>query len=595
MRTRRKPSEQKRERRLEGLGVSPGIAVGPAHVLERGVEQVQEYRLAAGQVEDELARFAGAVTRAENQLKKLGRKVREHAGAAAEELGFLLEAHLLMLSGSRLVRGVEHTIGTERINAEAAVQAQIHDIAKGFAAMDDAYIAGRLQDVRDVGQRLIRCLTQRPYQGFRHLSKGAVVVAEDLTPADAALMDPARIAGFVTAIGGAEGHTAIVARSLGLPAVLGVADLYLTVEPEDVLALDGESGEVVVNPRAETLADYEERRERWRRDRRQLARLGALPAVTRDRIGIGLQANLELPIEVPPALEAGAEGVGLLRSEFLFMNRPDLPDEETQFRALADIVKAMGERPVTVRTLDVGGEKTVPALAEHFSDTVNPALGLRAIRLSLKQPALLETQFAAMLRAGHLGRLRIMLPMITGAGEVAQARELLAQTARRLKRRGERIADPLPPLGVMIETPAAALAADSLALAADFFSLGTNDLTMYTLAIDRGNEQVASLYDPLHPAVLRLMQFSIDAALRAGIPVNLCGEMAGDPRYTPLLLGLGLRDLSMAPINLTRVKRRIRHLDLTAAVNRTRQIMDQHDAEAIADLLDRFNDGHTKT
>jgi phosphoenolpyruvate-protein phosphotransferase (PTS system enzyme I) len=578
------------ERRFTGLGVSTGIAIGPAHVLERGVEQVQEYRIAASQIDDEIDRFGSAVSRSEKQVRKLRDKARGLSAAAAEELGYLLEAHLMMLSGSRLIRGVEGLIRAERMNAEAAVQGQIAEIAKGFATMDDAYLAARLQDIRDVGRRLIRNLTQQPFQGFGHLSKGTVLVAEELTPADAALMDPARISGFVTALGGAEGHTAIVARSLGLPAVLGVADLYRQVEPGDTLVLDGEEGVVVLRPTAATLAAYDDKRDEWRRERRKLARLGGLPAVTRDGIQIGLQANLELPMEVPPAIEAGAAGIGLLRSEFMFMNRPDLPDEDTQYQAIADVVDAMDGRPVTVRTLDVGGEKTVPALAEHFGETQNPALGLRAIRLSLRMPELLETQFAAMLRASARGPLRIMLPMITTAQEVASARDVLAQTARRLKRRGVEIGDPLPPLGVMIETPAAALAADSLALTAEFFSLGTNDLTQYTLAIDRGNEQVASLYDSLHPAVLRLIQFSIDAGLRAGIPVNLCGEMAGDPRYTALLLGLGLRDLSMSTVNLPRVKRRIRHLNLTSAVHRSRQIMDQHDSAATAELLDRFND-----
>jgi phosphotransferase system enzyme I (PtsI) len=310
--------------------------------------------------------------------------------------------------------------------------------------------------------------------------------------------------------------------------------------------------------------------------------------VTLDGTTVALLANLELPREVDSALAAGAEGIGLLRTEFIFMNRPDLPDEEEQYEALRAIVKGMDGRPVTVRTLDVGGDKLAAAL-DVQPGGANPALGLRAIRLSLMMPDLLETQFAAILRAGTHGPVRILLPMIATVAETSQARDILAGVARRLKRRGVKIPDPLPPLGVMIEIPGAALASDALAQVADFFAIGTNDLTMYTLAIDRGDEQVAHLYNPLHPAVLRLIQFATEAALRARVPISVCGEIAGDPRYAALLLGLGIRELSMAATALPRVKQRIRTLDLLAATRCARQIMDQSDSDRIAALLDEFN------
>ena len=321
-----------------------------------------------------------------------------------------------------------------------------------------------------------------------------------------------------------------------------------------------------------------------------LARLRNVPAVTRDGTRIDLQANLELPRELAQALAAGAEGIGLLRTEFLFMNRDDLPDEEEQCAALCEIVTGMAGRPVTVRTLDIGGEKLASSLGPHVSEGLNPALGLRAIRLSLKRPKLLETQLAAMLRAGVCGPLRILLPMISTVYEVHEVRKCLHKVARRLKRRGVKIADPLPPLGVMIEVPGAALVADSLANVADFFAIGSNDLTMYTLAIDRGEEQVAHLYNPLHPAVLRLVQFSIEAALRARIPISVCGEIAGDPRLTPLLLGLGVRELSMTAHALPRVKSRILRLDIQAATQRAQVIMDQADSGRITALIDDFNE-----
>jgi phosphoenolpyruvate-protein phosphotransferase (PTS system enzyme I) len=312
--------------------------------------------------------------------------------------------------------------------------------------------------------------------------------------------------------------------------------------------------------------------------------------VTRDEVEITLQANLELPRELEQAVAAGAQGLGLVRTEFLYMNRQDLPDEDEQFEAYRGLVRGMDGRPVTIRTLDVGGDKLAAPLADATGgEGANPALGLRAIRLSLKQRPLLDAQLGAVLRAGAEGPVRILLPMISSVLEIRKVREALAQVARRLKRRGARIANPLPPLGVMIEIPGAALAADALAAESDFFAIGTNDLIQYTLAIDRGDEQVAHLYNPLHPAVLRLIQFAVEAALRARIGLSLCGEMAGDPRFTALLLGFGIRDLSMAPGNIGRVKQRVRRLDMVAATRRARAIMDQLDDARIASLLDDFN------
>jgi len=403
-------------------------------------------------------------------------------------------------------------------------------------------------------------------------------------------MDPRQVRGFATLLGGAEGHTAIMARALNIPAVLGVAGLLKGALPGDLVALDGGTGEIVLNPSPSTLARFEKRRSALAREGKGLQRLKRLPAVTRDEVEITLEANLELPRELDQALSVGAQGLGLVRTEFLYMNREDLPAEEEQYQAYAGLVRGMEGRPVTLRTLDVGGDKLAAPLAESFEgEGANPALGLRAIRLSLKERGLLDAQLAAMVRAAALGPVRILLPMVSSVGEVLAVRDALNQTIRRLKRRGARIPDQHPPLGVMIEIPGAALAADALAKVADFFAIGTNDLIQYTLAVDRGDEQVAYLHNPLHPAVLRLIQFAVEAALRAQKPVSLCGEMAGDPRYTALLLGFGIRDLSMAPANIPRVKQRIRAMDLASAVQRARAIMDQLDDGRIASLLDDFN------
>ena len=586
---RSKLRKKAREQIFEGLGVSPGVAIGPAHVRESGHVQVPEYQVSASKVEAEVDRFGTAVAKAQRQLAKLQTKAKSLHGAAAEELGYLLDAHTLMLASERLLNGVENRIAEGRLNAEAAVVSEIAEIAASFEAMDDPYLRARADEVREVGMRVVRNLTDREFHGFGDLPPDSIIIAEEVSPADTALMDPQKIGGFATVLGGAEGHTAIMARSLGLPAVLGVADLLGTVKSGETVIIDGINGVIIVAPSEERLLEYQNRRQALARELRALARLRDVPAETRDGERISLQANLELPREVNQAAATGAEGVGLLRTEFLFMNRHDLPDEEEQYSALREVIDGMKGLPVTARTLDVGGEKLTMSLDNALGEAVNPALGLRAIRLSLKERKLLETQLAAMLRAGAHGPLRILLPMISSVGEVLEVRKTMDKVARRLKRRGVKIADPLPPLGVMIEVPGAALAADALAKAADFFAIGTNDLTMYTLAIDRAEEGVAHLYNPLHPAILRLIQFSVEAALRARIPISVCGEMAGDPRFTALFLGLGVRDLSMTANALPRVKSRILSLDLQEATRRAGVIMDQYDDGRIIALLDDFN------
>jgi phosphotransferase system enzyme I (PtsI) len=578
-----------KEQVFEGLGVAPGIAIGPAHVVETGRVSVPEYEIEPDAVDEELARFHAAVAKAQKQLSKLRTKSASLPAAAREEVGFLLDAHRHMLTGSRVLRGVEKRIAEQKINAEAAVQNEISKVAADFEQLDDTYLAARAQDIREVGDRLIRNLTQTPYEAFAHAAEGAIVVAEELTPADTALMDPSRIAGLTAVLGGAESHTAIMARSLGLPAVLGATELIGHVRPGDTVIVDGDTGAVIVNPTPTTQRRYQRRRAQRAQHEIQLARLRKLPAVTRDGTAIRLFANLELARETDLALLNGAEGIGLLRSEFMFMNRPDLPDEDEQYETLKTIVTAMDGRTVTIRTLDVGADKLASSLTDRFGASANPALGLRAIRLSLLEPELLEAQLAAILRVGAHGPVRILLPMVSTTSEVKSVRQAMMTVAKRLKRRKVKFADPLPQLGVMIEVPGAALAADALAQVAEFFAIGTNDLTQYTLAIDRGDEQVAHLYNPLHPAVLRLIQFATEAALRARLSVSVCGEIAGDPRYAPLLVGLGLRELSMSAASLPRVKQRVRALDRLSATRCAQVIMEQSDSGRITALLDDFN------
>lgn len=572
---------------FEGLSVSGGIGIGTVHVRESGAIAVPEYTVAQNQTAAEIKRLKTAIRRAKRELTVL--RGRAGPGLDAEDMSYLFDAYLQMLNDSRLIRGAERRIGETRINAEAAIQNELADITQAFSQLDDPYIAARLEDIREIAGRLIRGLIKKTRKPLATIPKGSVIVADELTPADAAQLDPALIAGFATEMGGVQGHTAIMARALGIPAVMGVGDNLRTAGTGDAIIIDGDAGRIILRPLSKTIRAYEEKREGLIREEHQLQRLKRQPAVTRDDVAITLQANMELPIELNVVNRMGAEGVGLLRSEFMFMNRDKMPTEEEQFRELKTIVTGMAGKPVTVRTLDIGGEKITPSLAADFGESTASALGLRGIRLSLARSEFLTTQFRAILRAGRLGPIRILLPMVSTISEVQRARELLKKAASALKRRKVPIAATLPPVGVMIEVPGAALAADSIARASDFFAIGSNDLTMYTLAVDRSDEKVAHLYNPLHPAVLRLIQATVEAGLRAGIPVSLCGEMAGDPRLTALLLGLGFRELSMTAAAIPKVKSRIRDIDLAAAERRVRLIMDQVDAGRIAMMLDDFN------
>ena len=578
-----------KEQHFDGQGVAAGIAIGTAYVRESGAVDVPERRIPKNQVEKEQKRLKAAVRLARRQIRLVQSRAAAKSSTAGEELTYLLDAYLHMLQDSRLVRGAEQRIVDQQINAEAAVKAEIVDIAQVFQAMDDSYIAARVDDIREVGNRLLRNLTKTPIKPFSAAPENSIVIAEQLTPADTAQLDPAQIVGAAAMLGSAEGHTAIMARALGLPTVLGAAGLIEGVRSGDRVIVDGSAGHVVVNPAPKTIAAYERHRTEHRRQTRRLDRLRNLAAITRDGAKITLQANVELPIEMDMVTQAGAQGIGLLRSEFMFMNRDDVPSEDEQVDALRSVIGVMGKRSVTVRTLDVGAEKPVAALLNGIEESAVSNLGLRGIRLSLAQTDVLETQFRAILRAANSGHVRILLPMVSQVGEIRRAREIMKKAAAKLHRRGVTIPDPLPPMGVMIEVPGAALAADAFAQSSDFFAIGSNDLTMYTLAIDRGNEHVAHLFDPLHPGVLRLIQLTATAALRARIPVSICGEMAGEPRYSALLLGLGIRDLSMTPSSIPRVKQRIREMDIDAANRRAGVIMDQVDSGRIATLLDDFN------
>jgi phosphotransferase system enzyme I (PtsI) len=574
---------EKGQHHANGIGISPGVAIGPAFIIEQSGVPVPEYDIPSVGIEKELKRLHGAIAKVQKHLSQLRQKA-ETLPAGAEDMTLLLDAYKGMLTGSRLVRGVEDIITKQRINAEAAIQKQIAALKASFAAMNDPYLAARADDVGEVGTRLIRSLLQQNYNPFADAPEGCIILAEEITPADAAMMTPGRVAGFATVLGGAEGHAAIMARALGVPAISGVGALTHGISTGDLVIIDGRKGEIIARPDAATLQHYRQEVARKKQEDKRLKTLRDVPAITADGTAIMLQANIELPRDIDAALESGARGIGLLRTEFMFMNRPDLPDEDEQYEVLRKLIIKLDGLPLTIRTLDIGGEKIASALGEAVGESANPALGLRAIRLGLKNPKLLDTQLAAILRASMHGPVRILIPMISSVAQMKQVRAHLLNVERRLHRRGIKVKG-LPPVGAMIEIPSAAMIADALSKVCDFFSIGSNDLTQYTLAIDRGDERVADLYDPFHPAVLRLIQFTAAAGWRANIPVSLCGEMAGDRRATLLLLGLGLREFSMSPPRLPGVKHEITQATLPQSVDFAEKIMSKTDEAEIHALM----------
>ncbi len=594
------PRPRRGERRFSGIAIAAGVAIGPVFYAVEPDVPVTQSKIAAADIAAEGARLDAAILQSRKQLTKLRGRLAVLPEESQAEIAPLIDAYLRMIGPSRLVRGVRRRVEEMLFSAESAVMTEADSIAgaifsqaePGMNAEGRASLNRRAEEVREIARRIVRNLTRTPFRSFAGLPDGAILVSESLRPSDAALLDPSRLAGVATDEGGTDGHTAVMLRALGVPSVLGAAGLTHATRPGDVVVVDGIGGTVTLNPSAETVATARRAVAAFARERQRYARLRRLAAETTDGEKVELQANFELPVELPLIAQSGAQGIGLLRTEFLFMNRDTMPDETAQMETYRGIVEAMNGDPVTIRVLDWGGEKDIEALSNaglvpDISD-VNPAMGLRGLRLLLRRPELFETQLLAILRASVHGPARVLLPMVTTVAEVRAARETYERMARRLRRRGERVPEKLPPLGIMIETPGAALSADALALEADFFAIGTNDLTAHTLAVDRGESDVSEMYDPLHPAVLRLIQFATEAALRMRMPVSLCGEMAGDPRVTPLLLGLGLRAFSMNASAVPRVKQVVRSVDSDACVRFARRVMEQADPEQIVALLVGF-------
>jgi phosphotransferase system enzyme I (PtsI) len=546
---------------LDGFPLSQGIAIGEGYMLESLSIETPFYPIAFEAITLETERFNRACAKALKQITKLQTKAETLPAEAAEDIIMLLDMHLALVGESRLTKGVRERIKTQRINAEAAVQQEIIEMSKPFDVMEDSYIAGRVKDLEDVGRRLIRNLLERKYVALRAVPMGGIILSEEITPADTAFMHPDKIGGFVTMVGGKQSHTAILARSLRLPAVAGIPHMPHSLQEGSTVIIDGTEGRIIINPSRETLNFYKQKRETDQLYQHRLLARAQEPAITKDGTRITIEANFSSPDDMDRILNSGAEGVGLVRTEFMFIGREDVPSEQEQYDTLSAIVLAMKGRPLTIRTLDIGGDKISHAIQGRVLQEQNPALGLRGIRLSLAMPDLMIAQCAALLRIAALGSIRILLPMITNVDEVRQFRQILAETATRLQAEGVSIG-PVDGIGIMVETPAVAILADIFAQEADFFSIGTNDLVQYTLAVDRGNEAVAKLFDSGHPAIRKLIELTAEAGVRRGIPVTVCGEIAGDPNFTDFLIRAGIRTLSMPASTIPLIKERVRSVVL---------------------------------
>jgi phosphotransferase system enzyme I (PtsI) len=544
------------EMTLSGINASAGICIGKAYLVDQeGVDVIPTYVIAKKDSPQEIKRFKSAVKKADDELRTI-------IDGSPNELKdtHILETHLVILKDKMLYGKTIETIETETVNAEWALKKVVSNLKSAFRGMADSYLKERAADIVQVSDRIMRNLTGTSHEDIAAINKRVILVARDLSPAETSQINLERVMGFVTDRGGKASHTGIIAQTLEIPAVVGLGVATARIKSDDIVVVDGNTGKVIVNPSDETLIAYEERKEQYEAFRAELTRESTSEAITRDGNRIEVMGNIELPEEVVSVRNYGADGIGLYRTEFQYLSRSGFPTEAELFDSYRDVIEVISPKPVTIRTLDINGDK---ALANHNGvHETNPALGLRAIRYCLRKPEVFNTQLRAILRAAVHGNVRIIFPMISACFEINRAIEFLDRAAEELEKEG------LPynrdiPVGIMIEVPSAVFMAAELARRVDFFSIGTNDLIQYSLAIDRGNRLVAHLYQPLDPAVVRMIKHVCDAGHENGIGVYMCGEMAGSHRYTPLLLGLGLDELSMNPQAIPLVKRMIKSLTLS--------------------------------
>ncbi len=561
---------------FKGISASPGIYIGKVFLYLDDTIQVPKYEIDSEELDEELERFHTAAQKAGDEIRELQEQTHSNIG---EEEGRLLDSHLLMLQDPEFTKKIEENLRSEQMNIEYVLHKTIKQLVKMLESSTDSYLRERTIDIHDVAKRVYNHLLYRDRISLADLQDEVVLVTHNLLPSDALSLNGSAVKAIAMDAGGRTSHTAILARSFEIPAVLGLSSITDHAGMNTEIIIDGNTGTVVVEPDENTRKSYRARMKDWQRREAQLLSLNELPAETKDGKHIFLKANIELPDETESVLSHGAEGIGLYRTEFLFLQPNGLPTEEMQFQAYSRVLKEMeGHGGVTLRTLDVGGDKLIPDMQN--SDEKNPLLGWRAVRFCLSRNDIFKSQLRAMLRASIYGDLRIMFPMISGVEELDKVLEILEEVKQDLRNEDVSFKEDLQ-IGIMIEVPSAALTSDLLARKVDFFSIGTNDLIQYTIAVDRGNENIAYLYEPFHPGVLRLIRMIIDNAHAAGIPVGMCGEMAGYPLASVLLLGLGLDIFSMSAFTIPEIKKIVRSVTMSEAEELVGVVMDMRSVEEI--------------
>ncbi|RLB08156.1 MAG: phosphoenolpyruvate--protein phosphotransferase [Deltaproteobacteria bacterium] len=552
---------------LKGIGVSPGIVIGKAVILERQRTRFVPRRITAREVGSEVRRFREAIIKSKRELQEIKERILEKG---FKQHSYILDVHIKLMEDRMLRDETIKMIKEQLVNTEWALEVTLDKISEAFDSIEDDYLRERKEDIKHVVDRILRNLTGRELRKIEDLEEEMIVVAHDLSPADTIQLNLKRVIGFATDMGGKTSHTAIVARSLEIPAVVGLEDVTAYVGGGETIIIDGTEGVVIVEPSQATVKAFRLRQQHYRYLERELLKYSSLKAETQDGYHLALEANIELVDEIPSVIQYGAEGIGLYRTEYLYLSRRTLPTEDEHFQVYKKLAEEIAPYSVTIRTLDLGGDK----FASHIelAEEMNPAMGLRAIRFCIKEKEIFKTQLRGILRASIYGNLKILLPMISGVEELRQVKAILEETKEELMARGVPF-DPNIPLGVMIEIPSAAVTADILAREVDFLSIGTNDLIQYSLAIDRVNEHVSYLYEPLHPAILRSIKGVVNVAHKAGIEVGICGEMAADPLYTLIFLGMELDELSMNAIAIPRVKKVLRRATIAEGERLLKEIL----------------------
>jgi phosphotransferase system enzyme I (PtsI) len=564
---------------LKGIPVSPGIIIGKAHLVDRSrVKILYQYLIKDKQLDEEVSRFKRALSVTEKQFSGL----KKHLPRQAKEQGFILDSHLMMLRDGKLTDSTIKKILEEKINAEWALKKTLEEIRQIFEQIQDEYISRRIEDVENVTERILRNLSGEEQDSLADIDERVIIVAHDLSPADTTELNTSKVMGFITDVGGRTSHTAIMAQALEIPAVIGLESATSHIRDKDLLIVDGNSGIVIINPDDAAIIEYQEKQLRYEKYRSSIARKGHLPAETTDGHKISVQANIEFLEEVAAVKNNGGEGIGLYRTEFLYLRGKGIPPEEELFEDYREVAEIIAPYPVTIRTLDIGGDKFASDF--EIAGEMNPALGLRAIRLCLKEPGIFKSQLRAIFRASIYGSIQLMFPMISGLQEILEAKAIMEEVRHELDREKKEY-DPDLKIGAMIEVPSAVTMAEVLAEHVDFFSIGTNDLIQYALAIDRVNEHVAYMYQPFHPAILRMIRQVVDAADNAGISVSLCGEMAGDPTCVPCLIGMGISTLSTNSRAIPLIKDIIRSISLEQARADFKEVMKLNTAKEVREHI----------